>query len=127
MKKIFPKYISNEIKKTENKYNIKQLFAQLKNLDRKKIIKDELQFEIKPVSFDYVPDKADVVDFFHEKETNKNEFFKNNIYNSLKDNLYFKHMPINAKESKEKENIHNNLINELLEQKESEENEKNIL
>ena len=125
MKKIFPKYISNEIKKTENKYNIKQLFAQLKNLDRKKIIKDELQFEIKPVSFDYVPDKADIVDFFHEKETNKNEFFKNNIYNSLKDNLYFKHMPINAKESKEKENIHNNLINELLDQKESEENEKN--
>ena len=125
MKNKFPKYISNEIKKTENKYNIKQLLTNLKNLDRKIIIKDELQFEIKPVPFDYVPDKADVVDFFHEKETNKNDFFKNNISDSLKDNLYFKHMSNNPKESKEKENLNNNLINELLDKIETEENEKN--
>ena len=125
MKNKFPKYISNEIKKTENKYNIKQLLTNLKNLDRKIIIKDELQFEIKPVPFDYVPDKADVVDFFHEKEANKNDFFKNNISDSLKDNLYFKHMSNNPKESKEKENMNNNLINELLDKIETEENEKN--
>ena len=120
----FPKYISNEIKKTENKFNIKKKFDKLKLLDRKKIIKDELQFEIKPVSFDYVPDKKDVVDFFQEKETNKFDFFKNNISNSLKDNLYLKYISNNAKESDEKKNIYNNLIDEILVQKEKDENEK---
>ena len=36
MENIFPKFISKEIKKTENKYTIKTLFEKLKILDKKK-------------------------------------------------------------------------------------------
>lgn len=125
MENIFPKFISKEIKKTENKYTIKQLFEKLKVLDKKKIIKDDFQMEQKPNNFTYAPDKVDVVDFFHEKETNKNEFFKNNISNSLKNNLYLKQLTKFVRDFDERRNVYDNLISELLVQKEKDEKEKN--
>ena len=125
MENIFPKFISKEIKKTENKYTIKTLFEKLKILDKKKIIKDDFQIEQKQNNFTYVPDKVDVVDFFHEKETTKNDFFKNNISNSLKNNLYLNQLSKYMRDFDERENVYENLIDELFVEKEMNEKEKN--
>ena len=125
MENIFPKFISKEIKKTENKYTIKTLFEKLKILDKKKIIKDDFQIEQKQNNFTYVPDKVDVVDFFHEKETTKNDFFKNNISNSLKNNLYLNQLSKYVRDFDERENVYENLIDELFIKKEINEKEKN--
>ena len=67
-------YYSKEIKKAEIKCHIKSLINKLKKLNKRNIAKDHYQPDEKPFYQDYGDSKTDFIEFFHENETNKNNF-----------------------------------------------------
>ena len=122
MEKNYPNYISKEIKKTEHKYNIKALFNRLKYLSKKKIITDDFKPDKKKNEPDFLSDKTDIVELFHETNINKNKYFRNSISNSLKNNIYLKFTSKKEKILDKMTNIYETLINELFDIPKKEEN-----
>ena len=112
--KEIPKYFSKEIKKTEIKYNIKSLLNKLNNLNKKNKI-DQFQPDKKPFQHDYGDSKTDIIELFHESDINKINFFKNNISNSLKNNLYVQLTAKKEKDFDKKTDIFESLIKAVIE------------
>ena len=107
-------YFSKEIKKAEIKYHIKSLLNKLKKLNKRNISKDQYQPDEKPYHQDYGDSKTDFIELFHEDETNKNNFFKNEISKSLKNNIYIKYATKKEKDNDKKSKIYDNLIKEII-------------
>ena len=107
-------YFSKEIKKAEIKYHIKSLLSKLKKLNKRNIAKDQYQPDEKPYHQDYGDSKTDFIELFHENETNKSNFFKNEISKSLKSNIYIKYATKKEKDLDKKSKIYDNLIKEII-------------
>ena len=107
-------YYSKEIKKAEIKYHIKSLINKLKKLNKRNIAKDHYQPDEKPFYQDYGDSKTDFIEFFHENDTNKNNFFKRDISNSIKNNIYIKYSTKKEKDFDKKANIYATLIKEII-------------
>ena len=118
-----PKYFSKEIKKAEIKYHIKTLLKRLKTLNKKIIVKDPFHPDEKPYYQDYGNSQKDFIEIFHENNSNKINFLRNNISNLLKENIYIKYGTKKEKDLDNKSNVYANLIDELIEgEKKEEEN-----
>ena len=122
MEENYTNYISKEIKKTEIQYNIKALFNRLKYLYQKKKIIDNFRPERKKYENDYISDKKDIIELFHENNMGDDTFFKNNISSSLKNNIYLKYTSKKEKVLDKMTNIYETLISELFDIQKKEEN-----